>query len=300
MLQRDRLLRFEELAQVASGSQGSHYVAHHGSLLLALSHNERNGSRGVRLFECANVFHPDPGGRSGGEREVVVAYGLLTGREVWNHAWTARFYEAMGGEGPRATPTWDEGRLYALGATGEFRCLEAGTGKAIWSCNILTDNGAENLSWGMAASPLIIDDKVIVKAKVNGGRNVDFVLDTGSEQTTLSRQTASSANVRPITYTLSAGVGEVGLRGLQLGKMDTFELGTLKLRNVPTLIKAPALRGIPKKETESFSPLALGLSMTIDYATHKLSLARRTPTLSTANNTAAMPTTSARSRNSST
>ena len=36
--------------------------------------------------------------------------------------------------------------------------------------------------------------------------------------------------------------------------------------NVPTLIKAPALRGIPKRETESFSPLALGLSMTIDYA----------------------------------
>jgi tetratricopeptide (TPR) repeat protein len=123
----------------------------------------------------------------------------------------------------------------------------------------------------------LIDDKVIVRAKVNGGRNVDFVLDTGSEQTTLSRQTASSANVRPITYTLSAGVGEVGLRGLQLGKMDTFELGTLKLRNVPTLIKAPALRGIPKKETESFSPLALGLSMIIDYKARKLTIGENIP-----------------------
>src|SRR4029453_13546530 len=49
------------------------------------------------------------------------------------------------------------------------------------------------------------DDKVIVKAKVNGGRTTDFVLDTGSEQTTISRQTSSSAGVRPITYTLSAG-----------------------------------------------------------------------------------------------
>ena len=123
----------------------------------------------------------------------------------------------------------------------------------------------------------IIDDKVIVKARVNGGRPQDFVLDTGSELTTISRQTASSAVVRPITYTLSAGVGEVGLRGLQLGRLDTFEIGTLKLSNVPTLIKAPALRGIPKRETESFSPLALGLSMTIDYATHKLSVGRRLP-----------------------
>ncbi|HWI20185.1 MAG TPA: tetratricopeptide repeat protein, partial [Vicinamibacterales bacterium] len=55
----------------------------------------------------------------------------------------------------------------------------------------------------------VVDDKVIVKARVNGGRAQDFVLDTGSELTTISRQTASSAVVRPITYTLSAGVGEV-------------------------------------------------------------------------------------------
>ena len=123
----------------------------------------------------------------------------------------------------------------------------------------------------------VVDEKVIVKAKVNGGRWVDFVLDTGSELTTLSRQTASNAGVRPITYTLSAGVGEVGLRGLQLARIDTFELGTLKLSNVPVLIKAPALRGIPKRETESFSPLALGLSMTIDYTTRKLTIGENLP-----------------------
>jgi Flp pilus assembly protein TadD/predicted aspartyl protease len=123
----------------------------------------------------------------------------------------------------------------------------------------------------------LVDDKVIVKARVNGGRLQDFVLDTGSEQTTISRQTASSAAVRPVTYTLSAGVGEVGLRGLQLGRLDEFEIGTLKLQNVPVLIKAPALRGIPKRETESFSPLALGLSMTIDYSTKKLTIGKHLP-----------------------
>ena len=123
----------------------------------------------------------------------------------------------------------------------------------------------------------VVDEKVIVKARVNGGRLQDFVLDTGSEQTTISRQTASSANVRPITYTLSAGVGEVGLRGLQLGRIDALEIGTLKLQNVPTLIKAPPLRGVPKKETESFSPMAFGLSMIIDYSTRKLTIGRTLP-----------------------
>jgi tetratricopeptide (TPR) repeat protein/predicted aspartyl protease len=127
----------------------------------------------------------------------------------------------------------------------------------------------------------VVEDKVLVKARVNGGRWQDFILDTGSEQTTISRQTASSTGVKPITYTLSAGVGEVGLRGLQLGRMDSFEIGTLRLENVPVMIKAPPLRGIPKKETESFSPLALGFSMTIDYATRKLTIGHQLPDEST-------------------
>jgi Flp pilus assembly protein TadD/predicted aspartyl protease len=123
----------------------------------------------------------------------------------------------------------------------------------------------------------LIDDKVIVKARVNAQNPQDFVLDTGSEQTTISRQTASSTGVRPITYTLSAGVGEVGLRGLQLGRLDSFEVGTLKLSNVPVMIKAPALRGLPKRETESFSPLSLGMSMIIDYGARKLTMGRHLP-----------------------
>lgn len=123
----------------------------------------------------------------------------------------------------------------------------------------------------------VVDDKVLVSAKVNGGRAQDFVLDTGSEQTTVSRRTAAAEGVRPITYTLSAGVGEVGLRGLQLGRLDSFEIGTLKLSNVPVMIKAPTLRGLPKRETESFSPMALGLSMIIDYRTRKLTMGRRLP-----------------------
>jgi predicted aspartyl protease len=123
----------------------------------------------------------------------------------------------------------------------------------------------------------LVDDKVIVKARVNNQKLQDFVLDTGSEQTTISRQTASSTGVRPITYTLSAGVGEVGLRGLQLGRADSLEIGTLKLSNIPVMIKAPALRGLPKRETESFSPLSLGMSMIIDYGTRKLTMGRNLP-----------------------
>lgn len=112
-------------------------------------------------------------------REVVAAYDIETGRELWTHAWNAEFREAMGGDGPRATPTWHEGRLYALGAVGELRCLEATSGKLIWSRNILTDNQSQNLTWGMSASPLVVDEKLIVLPGGSGKSVVAYHKLTG-------------------------------------------------------------------------------------------------------------------------
>lgn len=104
-------------------------------------------------------------------QEVAAAYDVATGRELWKQAWNAEYTDSTG-DGPRATPTWDNGRLYALGATGELRCLDANNGSVIWGKNILSDNGAENLQWAQAASPLVVDDKVIVLPGGSGGKSV--------------------------------------------------------------------------------------------------------------------------------
>ncbi len=114
-------------------------------------------------------------------QEVVAAYDLETGRELWTNSWDADFRESMGGDGPRATPTWHEGRLYALGALGELRCLDARTGKLVWNRNILSDAQAGNLQWGMSAAPLIVDDKVVVLPGGRSGKSViAYNKDTGS------------------------------------------------------------------------------------------------------------------------
>jgi len=105
-------------------------------------------------------------------QEVVAAYDVETGRELWTHGWDASFVESQGGDGPRATPTYSDGRIYALGALGELHCLDARDGALVWRRNILSDNDAPNLSWGMAGSPLIVDDKVIVLPGGPRGRSV--------------------------------------------------------------------------------------------------------------------------------
>lgn len=105
-------------------------------------------------------------------QEVVAAYHVETGRELWTNGWDGEFVETMGGDGPRATPTFHEGRVYALGALGELRCLDAATGAVVWRRNILEDNGAANLDWGMSGAPLIVDEKVIVLPGGPGGKSV--------------------------------------------------------------------------------------------------------------------------------
>jgi len=104
-------------------------------------------------------------------QEVVAAYDLASGRELWTQAWNAE-YNDSNGDGPRSTPTWDQGRLYALGATGELRCLDANSGAIVWGKNILSENQASNLQWAQTASPLIVDDKVIVLPGGGGGKSV--------------------------------------------------------------------------------------------------------------------------------
>ena len=104
-------------------------------------------------------------------QEVVAAYDMNNGRELWTQKWNAEYADSTG-DGPRSTPTWDAGRIYALGATGELRCLDANSGAVIWGKNILSDNQAKNLQWAMAASPLIVDDKVIVLPGGTSGKSV--------------------------------------------------------------------------------------------------------------------------------
>jgi len=48
----------------------------------------------------------------------VVCYESESGRQVWEKKWASRFFEALGGLGPRSTPAYADGSIYALGADG--------------------------------------------------------------------------------------------------------------------------------------------------------------------------------------
>ena len=108
-----------------------------------------------------------------GEEEAVVCYQAATGQEVWAHSNPVRFFETIGGAGPRATPTFHAGFLYTLGACGTLNCLDATTGGVVWTRDILADSGRAKLpEWGYSSSPLVAQGIVTVFAGGPGGKSV--------------------------------------------------------------------------------------------------------------------------------
>ncbi len=106
-----------------------------------------------------------------GDKEIVMCWDADTGNVIWEHADTARFTEPLAGPGPRATPTFHEGRIFTLGGAGTLDGLDAATGTLIWSKDIAVESGRAQLDkedrapmWGYSSSPLVTHGLVIVFA----------------------------------------------------------------------------------------------------------------------------------------
>ena len=135
-----------------------------------------------------------------GENELVVCYELATGRVIWSHTNQVRFSEPMGGDGPRATPTIKDDRIYALGATGILDCLDAATGKLIWTREALRENGLPNTYFGKSSSPLVVDDLVVVTGGMtNSSTLLAFHCNEGSPAWRAGKDEASFSSPALVT-----------------------------------------------------------------------------------------------------
>lgn len=63
--------------------------------------------------------------------------------------------------GSRSTPTMDDGLLYIVSGMGQVHCFEAASGQKKWTVDMIKEFAGINLKWGIAESPLVVDDKVI-------------------------------------------------------------------------------------------------------------------------------------------
>lgn len=98
-----------------------------------------------------------------GEVERVLCLSAADGSLIWEHRYPVEYKGLDYGNGPRSQPTVHDGRVYAVGALGDVHCLDASTGKVLWKSDYQRDWNGRLPTWGYAASPVILDDLVILQ-----------------------------------------------------------------------------------------------------------------------------------------
>jgi outer membrane protein assembly factor BamB len=151
-----------------------------------------------------------------GEAEAVVCYRLATGEEIWSHEDKSRFYEMVGGAGPRATPTFHAGKIYSCGGSGVLNCLDAATGKSIWSHDMGEDAKTKPPVWGFSSSPLVAGGVAIVFAGGKEGKSVlAYDAQTGELRWSAGKGTHSYSSPQLFTAAGQQQVLMVSEQGLE-------------------------------------------------------------------------------------
>lgn len=162
-----------------------------------------------------------------GESEFVVCYNAETGKEVWAHAEAGRFFDSLGGLGPRATPTIHDGFIYALQADGKLLKLDPQTGDALWNINLCDVADIKPPMWGFSSSPIIHHGKVLVYAGSERGKEGHiFALNTTNGEAAWSTPAGklSYASVQTIEILGATYLALLSELGLHLYKPDSGEV----------------------------------------------------------------------------
>ena len=176
--------------------------------------------------------------------EYVMAFDRATGRKLWETPNGRRFRNEQG-DGPRSTPTTEGDVLYAFGGSGELSCLEAATGRKIWSVNVVQKFGGSTPYWGYSESPLIVGDRIIVNA---GGRRSSLVAVNKATGAPLWQQPGDEAGYSsPMllsTGSLQQVVFFTAERGLAVDPRDGRQLWSYdRASNGTANIATPIVRG---------------------------------------------------------
>lgn len=140
-----------------------------------------------------------------GEQEAMSARELATGKEVWHAAYDAPYQmnsaATAHGKGPKSTPAFDRGRLYSFGISGILSAWQAQDGKLLWRRDFKKDFPATSPEFGVAMSPLVAGDLVVVHA---GGASNGALLgiDVASGATRWSWKGDGPAYASPVVANL--------------------------------------------------------------------------------------------------
>lgn len=120
-------------------------------------------------------------------KQWVVSLDAKTGAELWAKDVAPAFKNAMG-DGPRATPAIAGDTVYVFTGEGILAALKTADGKIVWQKDVVAQFGGKPTDYGMACSPLVIGDRVVVTAGVPDATVVAFDRHTGEVAWTAGKE----------------------------------------------------------------------------------------------------------------
>jgi len=137
--------------------------------------------------------------------ENVLAIDMATGKSLWTKPFGPVEYGDYS-PGTRGTPTFDDGRLYALGASGTLVCMDAASGEILWTKSLVKDLGGSVLKWGFSEAVLIDGERLICTP---GGPDATLAaLDKTSGQTVWTSPVGDRACYASMIKATIAGVDQ--------------------------------------------------------------------------------------------
>jgi len=132
--------------------------------------------------------------------QYVVCLDAKTGTERWRHWYEWPYAHAGVYPGPRATPTWHAGRIYFASPAGLVGCLDADTGRAVWTVSLKQLGVFDHeLGFGYSCSPIVDEGRLLLP--VPGSKLSLVALDPESGKTLWQGgdEPASYSSAYPIT-----------------------------------------------------------------------------------------------------
>lgn len=137
-------------------------------------------AEGGRLYSMYRPPAPTRGQFA--QQEIVAALDAATGKTIWEHKYASPTggIDYSEGAGPHATPLITGNKLIVVGSRREFFALDKGTGKVLWSRDFMKEYAAPEIDRGMANSPLLFNNTVLVPIGGNGQAIGAFNPETGA------------------------------------------------------------------------------------------------------------------------
>jgi len=120
------------------------------------------------------------------------------------------------------------------------------------------------------------DNRPILQVRINGQKEpLRFVLDTGSGMSVISEQTAKRLGIKPVARGgLARAVGGGGKFEIIYGFLESIEIGTARVTNVPVYIRKFFDNQIPVDGYLGLSVVAKFLA-SIDYGARRMTIVRQ-------------------------